>query len=62
MVIDKHGYLWGKQFRCEVCGCEFTLESHDTDILIYPPYIEYAVRDILAKCPECGHSAEQVKD
>lgn len=61
MVIDKHGYLWGKRFKCAVCGCEFTLETHDTDQLIYPPYVEYTVQDILAKCPECGHGAEQEK-
>ena len=61
MVIDKHGYLWGKRFRCGVCGCEFTLEVHDTDQLIYPPYSEYTAEDLMAKCPECGHGASQKK-
>ena len=61
MVIEKHGFLYDRRFKCEVCGCEFKLESHDTDQIIYPPYADYQVQDLLAKCPERGHSAEQEK-
>lgn len=61
MVIEKHGFLYDRRFKCKMCGCEFKLEPHDTDQLIYPPYITYTVRDLLTRCPECGHSAEQEK-
>lgn len=61
MTIEKHGFLYNRKFMCGVCGCEFTLEPHDTDQIIYPPYLTYGAADLMARCPECGHGAEQEK-